>query len=71
MLKFIGSFINIFLILIIFLQIPQKNAGLASFANKTNILGSPSSSQRFLNMLTGLAILIYFVIAFTLNNLST
>ena len=59
--------INIFLILIIFLRIPQENVGLASFANKSNLLGSPSSAQRFLNILTAFGILIYFGIAIQLN----
>ena len=64
MLKYL---INIFLILIIFLRIPQENVGLASFANKSNLLGSPSSAQRFLNILTALGILIYLAIAIQLN----
>ena len=67
MLKFIGSLISIFLILIIFFQVPQKNAGLSSFASKSNLLGSPSSTQRSLNLLTGFGIIIYFIIAIKLN----
>jgi protein translocase SecG subunit len=67
MLKLIGFFTSLFLIGLIFLQIPEENAGLASFASKSNILGSPSSSQRFLNRLTGIAILIYLTIAVLLN----
>lgn len=67
MLKIIKTFISIFLIVIIFLQIPQENVGLASFTNKINLLGSPSSAQRFLKILTGVGILIYFGIAFELN----
>lgn len=67
MLKIIKTFISIFLIVIIFVQIPQENVGLASFATKSNLLGSPSAAQQFLNILTGVAILIYFGIAFQLN----
>ena len=67
MLKIIKTFISIFLIAIIFLQIPQENVGLASFTTKSNLLGSPSSAQRFLKILTGVSILIYFGIAFQLN----
>lgn len=67
MLKIIKTLISIFLIAIIFLQIPQKNVGLASFTTKSNLLGSPSSAQRFLKILTGVSILIYFGIAFQLN----
>ena len=63
--------INILLILIILLRIPQENVGLASFATKSNLLGSPSSAQRFLNILTAVGILIYFGIAIQLNLLNT
>ena len=67
MLKIIGIFISIFLIIIIFLRIPQENLGLTS----STILNSPSSSQRFLNILTILCIFIYFGIALKLNFLGT
>ena len=70
MLKLIGAFISLFLIVIIFLRIPQENVGLASFATKSNLLGSPSSAQRFLNILTVIGILIYFGIAIELNLLN-
>ena len=67
MFRLIGYFISLFLILIIFLRIPQENVGLVSFANKTDLLGSPSSAQRFLNILTAFGILIYLGIAVQLN----
>ena len=67
MLKLLGFMISIFLIVIIFFRIPQENAGLASFATKSDLLGSPSSAQRFLNILTGFGILIYFGLAIALN----
>ncbi len=67
MFKLIGNFISLFLILIIFLRIPQENVGLTSFATQSNLLGSPSSAQRFLNILTALGILIYLGIAIKLN----
>ena len=70
MLKLFGFLISIFLIVIIFLKIPQENVGLASFATKTDLLGSPSSAQRSLNIFTGFGILIYFAIAIQLNFLS-
>ncbi len=70
MLKLIGAFISLFLIVIIFLRIPQENVGLASFATKSNLLGSPSSAQRFLNILTGIGILVYFGIAIQMNLLN-
>nr|UXN44429.1 preprotein-translocase subunit g [Navicula tsukamotoi] len=67
MLKLIGIIVSILLIVVIFLRTPQENVGLSSFATKTDILGSPSSAERFLNVLTVLGILIYFGIALTLN----
>jgi hypothetical protein len=41
--------------------------GLASFATKSDLLGSPSSAQRSLNILTAFGILIYFGIAIQMN----
>ena len=67
MLKTIGFVLNLLLILIIFLRVPQESVGLSSFATKSNLLGSPSSAERFLNLLTGFGILIYFGIAIKLN----
>lgn len=67
MLKLFGFLVSICLIIIIFLRIPQENVGLASFATKTDLLGSPSSAQRSLNIFTGFGILIYFAIAVQLN----
>jgi preprotein translocase subunit SecG len=70
MLKLFGFLISLFLIVIIFLKIPQENVGLASFATKTDLLGSPSSAQRSLNIFTGFGIVIYIAIAIQLNLLS-
>ena len=67
MLKIIGFIVSILLIVIIFLRTPQENVGLSSFATKSDILGSPSSAERSLNVLTGLGILVYFGIAITFN----
>jgi protein translocase SecG subunit len=55
--------ISIFLIIIIFLRLPQESVGLSSFATKSNLLGSPSSAQKFLNILTAFGILLYFILA--------
>ena len=71
MLKLFGFIVSLFLIVIIFLRIPQENVGLASFATKSDLLGSPSSAQRSLNILTGVGILIYFGIAIGLNLINT
>jgi preprotein translocase subunit SecG len=67
MLKSIGFIISILLIVIIFLRMPQENVGLSSFATKSDLLGSPSSAERSLNILTAFGILIYFGIAIQLN----
>jgi len=67
MLKIVGFFDSFLLIGIIFLRIPQESVGLASFATKSDLLGSPSSAQRSLNILTGFGILLYFGIAIQLN----
>ena len=66
MLNLLWIILSIFLIVIIFLRAPQ-NSGLASFATKSNLLGSPSSAERSLNNLTLVAIAIYLVIATQLN----
>jgi len=71
MLKLIAVIVSVFLIVIIFLRMPQENVGLASFATKSNLLGSPSSAQRFLNIMTAFSILIYFGIAIQLNLLNS
>ena len=67
MLKLFGFIVSLFLIVIIFLRIPQESVGLASFATKSDILGSPSSAEKSLNILTAIGILIYLGIAATLN----
>lgn len=62
--------VSILLIGIIFLRTPQDSVGLSSFATKSDILGSPSSAERFLNILTAGGIFIYFSIALTLDLIS-
>lgn len=59
---------NLFLIFIIFWRMPQRNIGLSSFANKSDLLGSPTSAQKSLNILTGIAIFFYLVFAIISNN---
>ena len=66
MLNFLWIGLSIFLIVIIFFRAPQ-NSGLASFATKSNLLGSPSSAERSLNNLTLISIAIYLLIAVELN----
>jgi protein translocase SecG subunit len=67
LLTILGSVISVFLISIILLRVPQENVGLASFANKSNVLGSPSAAERFLNTATMTGIFVYLAIAFQLN----
>ena len=62
MLKIIWVILSITLIALIFLRTPQ-NQGLASFSTKSNLLGSPSSAQQFLNNLTIFLMLGYFSFA--------
>lgn len=71
MLKLLGFIVSILLILIIFLRMPQENVGLSSFATKSDMLGSPSSAEKSLNILTALGIIIYMGIALELNFILT
>ena len=66
MLNLLWLLVSVFLIFIIFLRAPQ-NGGLASFATKSNLLGSPSSAERFLNNLTAISIIVYLLVALQLN----
>jgi preprotein translocase subunit SecG len=67
MLKLLGFIISVFLIVIIFLRVPQESAGLSSFAAKSDLLGSPSSAQRSLNIVTVFGIFLYFGLAIQMN----
>ena len=67
MIKLFSFLISIFLIGIIFLRIPQESVGLGSFATKSDLLGSPSSAQKSLNIFTAFGILIYILLAVQLN----
>jgi protein translocase SecG subunit len=66
MLKFIWLVVSIILIILIFLRTPQ-NQGLASFSTKSNLLGSPSSAEQFLNNLTIILMFVYFLFAIFFN----
>ena len=68
MLNQLSILINLFIIFIIFWRLPQRTIGLASFANKSDLLGSPNSAQKLLNVVTGLAILIYLIFAIIFNS---
>jgi protein translocase SecG subunit len=67
MLEQVWVLVCVLLIFIIFLRMPQENIGLSSFANKTDILGSPTSAQKSLNYITAFLVVIYFTIALLIN----
>nr|YP_009495824.1 preprotein translocase SecG subunit [Plagiogramma staurophorum]AWT38263.1 preprotein translocase SecG subunit [Plagiogramma staurophorum] len=67
MLKQVWVLTSLFIIFIIFWRMPQQNIGLSSFANKSDLLGSPTSAQKYLNLITGVSILIYFIFAVRFN----
>nr|YP_010215309.1 Preprotein translocase SecG subunit [Thalassiosira profunda]UBQ34790.1 Preprotein translocase SecG subunit [Thalassiosira profunda] len=69
MLKIIWVILSLVLIGLIFLRTPQ-NQGLASFSTKSNLLGSPSSAEQFLNNLTVILMIGYFSLAIFLNFLN-
>jgi protein translocase SecG subunit len=69
MLKIVWIILSISLIGLIFLRTPQ-NQGLASFSTKSNLLGSPSSAEQFLNTLTIILMIGYFSFAIFLNFLN-
>jgi len=69
MLKIVWIILSISLISLIFLRTPQ-NQGLSSFSTKSNLLGSPSSAEQFLNSLTIILMIGYFSFAIFLNFLN-
>ena len=70
MLKVIEFLVSVLLIIVIFLRIPRESAGLSSFVTKNELLGSPNSTEQFLNILTATGIAVYFGIAIKLNLLN-
>jgi len=56
--------LSVFLIFLI-INRPPKTIGLKSISNQTNLLGSPSSAERFLNNLTIILFVFYcFLVLF-------
>lgn len=68
-LKVIWLLVSFFLIFIIYLRVP-RNQGLTSFATKSDLLGSPNSTEKFLNNFTLILIISYYLIAVKLNQMS-
>ena len=66
MLKIIWLIVNVILIFLVFVMIPN-NGGLESFATKSNLLGSPNSAEKFLNKLMCFLIISYFLFAVKFN----
>jgi protein translocase SecG subunit len=70
LLKLVWILLSIFLIFIIFSRVP-RNQGLTSFATKSDLLGSPNSTEKFLNNFTIVLIIGYYIIAVKLNSMNT
>mgnify|MGYP000138189592 CR=1 FL=1 len=69
LLKVIWLILSFFLVFIIYLRVP-RNQGLTSFTTKSDLLGSPNSTEKFLNNFTLISIISYYLIAVKLNQLS-
>ena len=68
-LKLIWLLLSVFLIFMIYLRVP-RNQGLTSFATKSDLLGSPNSTEKFLNNFTLILIIGYYLIAVKLNQIN-
>ena len=68
-LKLIWLLLSVFLIFMIYLRVP-RNQGLTSFATKSDLLGSPNSTEKFLNNFTLISIITYYLIAVKLNQMN-
>ena len=66
-LKLPGAIIGLALVILILFRLPEKSAGLASFANTSNLFGSPGQTERSLDKIMTVGILIYLAIAFVLD----
>ena len=69
LLKLVWIVVSAFLIFIIFSRVP-RNQGLTSFATKSDLFGSPNSTEAFLNNATLALIIAYYLIAVQLNALN-
>ena len=69
MLKIIWIILSLVIMALIFVRTPQ-NQGLTSFSTKSNLLGSSSSAEQFLNKLTVILMIVYFLLALLLNVLN-
>jgi protein translocase SecG subunit len=65
--KIPAAIISLSLIGLILLRVPEKSAGLASFANTSNLFGSPGQTERALDRIMTVGIILYLAICFILN----
>jgi protein translocase SecG subunit len=66
-LKIPAAIISLSLIGLILLRVPEKSAGLASFANTSNLFGSPGQTERTLDKVMTVGILLYLALSFILD----
>lgn len=66
MLKVIWLILSLFLIFLVLIRLPNSG-GLSNFSINTNLIGSSNSTERFLNQLTWLFIILYFLLAIKFN----
>lgn len=66
MLKLIWLVLSIFIILLVLIRIPSSQ-GLTNFSINNNLIGSSTSTERFLNQLTWVFIIVYFLLALKFN----
>ena len=64
--KFIWLIISLLLVILILVRIPN-NAGLTNFTTKSSFLGSANSAEKFLDNITWILIVSYFLFAITFN----
>ena len=67
MLKIFWLFISLFLISIIFLNMPKELTGLSGFMDKSRFFNSPSKSRQFVNNTIGFLTIAFLGLAVYLN----
>jgi len=65
--KIPAAMLSLLLIVLILVRIPEKSAGLASFANTSNLFGSPGQTERSLDKIMTVGIVLYLLICFFLD----
>ena len=62
---FLSFILNVF----IFFQVPKDVIGLSSFTPNNELLGSPTTAEKLIKILTIIIILIYIFLMFELNKI--